>query len=71
MNAFKEVLDDIRGYAYDMPEDTWETCIKALRIADKLMQDPSEGMFEASGCLDCATRTWKAMRDQLLKECEG
>lgn len=63
------------------PSDEWlhrnhETIRRALRIADKLMQEPSEAMQVAAVGNDWASgklvaiATFRAMRDQMLKEIE-
>lgn len=50
---------------------------KSLRIADKLMQEPSEAVVNATGAKYIssgdliAKGIWKAMRDAMLKEIEG
>lgn len=52
-----------------------DTAIKALRIADRLMGEPSEGMvLKARGEMNhfdnSSIAIYKAMRDQMLKEIE-
>lgn len=92
---FKDALEAFQYYhAYDyapnydmgalMGEITishWFTIRRALIVADRLMQEPSEGM-EVQGAVERdffatkypsrqrAALTFKAMRDLLLKECE-
>lgn len=58
-------------------EVTDEAIRTALRIADKLMQEPSEKVVEAGGQLDGThygidnlSDLFKAMRDQILKEAQ-
>lgn len=52
-----------------------ETIRRAMLIADKLMQDPSEAMIEAARNREeigvpIYAEVFKAMRDQLLREVE-
>lgn len=43
----------------------------ALKVADKLMQEPSEGIFEAGwNAFGEVDKKWISMRDQMLKEVE-
>ena len=69
----KEVdCDDVLG------DKTVETIKKALRIADKLMQEPSDEMYEkgggvtrrdySKGHISDPLMIFEAMRDQLIKE---
>lgn len=59
-------------------EDKLESIRLALKIADRLMGEPSYGMKEAYGLIRTYENSFqpdgddvfKAMRDQLLKECE-
>lgn len=88
MNKFKEALNEIRCplnrqlevLSKETINKHQKTLVKALRIADKLMQEPSRGMCSAAretaktyqedehiiifGC--CVT--YRAMRDELIKE---
>lgn len=48
-----------------------DAIIHALKAADKMMQEPSEGMFEAGwNAFGEVDKKWIAMRDQMLKEVE-
>ena len=85
MNEFREALELVEeGYiALTSTGSTTnnkrisKTIRKALRIADKLMQEPSEGMLKkaiipkGTYCEFPNTKRFKAMRDQMLKEIEG
>lgn len=78
---FDGALDKLTGYSYDLPDDIYESVLLALRLAKRLMEEPSFEMTahgiigitstEIGGSLFLASvRCFKAMRDQLLKECE-
>jgi len=76
MHDFKAALEDVGPYG--TLEGTWgaettRAIIFALRLADKLMQEPSEGMGLAG--IDAWKKSpmavitqWKKMRDQLIRE---
>lgn len=73
---FKDALDaydtfNANGeYVCDLHDYTKGTIRRALKIAHRLMQDPSEGMIEAAqnSPFDSYQDDFETMRDQMLKE---
>jgi len=76
---YKAALEAINNHtngrhATMLDDDVIETIRRALLIADRLMQEPSDGMVEAGKDYFDQKRDlsgWEAMRDQLIKEAEG
>lgn len=73
---FRNLAHD-NGSLRKLMDDEYTDILKTLDIVEKLMGEPSEGMLKAfrskiAGfvCMDTLSRAMKAMRDQLLKECE-
>lgn len=68
--------DRVEYFAVKHPQQILhtETILKALDIVEKLMGEPSEGMFDKGEeelfHYGDAEDVFEAMRDQLLKECE-
>lgn len=75
---YEKEIDTARICGYPMYDDPHvKTILHALRIADKLMQEPSdevcvafgESWFSKTRCIDDFGDDWfKAMRDQMLAE---
>lgn len=83
---FKFILDEILDCETHVHivknREAYETIIAALRIADKLMQEPSDEEIErfisiglpyeestdSTDAYECIRQEFKAMRDQMLKE---
>ena len=86
MTEFKEALIKFQGFdktfddneTFQLDSKTILTIRRALLIADRLKQEPSEAMViegeaenEESWSLKTAEMVFKAMRDQLIREIDN
>jgi hypothetical protein len=42
---YKAALYELSGYAYDLPDDLWETVLNALKLAEKVTGEPSFDVY--------------------------
>lgn len=77
-NVIKEVLECQKHQDEENPNEVifWNTIIHALKVADKLMQDPSDAVMldgyheYEEDWIQSAGDIFRTMRDQMLKEIE-
>jgi hypothetical protein len=76
--AALDAFDDKNTTEEDIFANHEQTIRRALLIADRLMQEPSDGMIgigidadDARTGYQTCRHIFKAMRDQLIKEAEG
>ncbi|TDE17693.1 hypothetical protein [Dyadobacter psychrotolerans] len=83
MTDFKEALDEFTddarccnecgGHDFNLSDNASETIRKALLICSRLQEEPSDLMFKSCENLDTEPgfgEVFKAMTQQLMKECE-
>lgn len=68
----KHLLERVESHAHIVKgSEVWETIIHALRIADKLMQEPSREMVQHTKTGWHHSTVFTVMRDQMLKEIDN